>query len=102
MLLCFSVALNAKEAYTSPELQFSTWSLCANSLIALVACLSILLAPIWLICALNKYWYPEYIRSIDYKVSTRKADKEYLDSVTNPEKASSETKNARTAVVALY
>ena len=55
LLLCFSVALNAKEAYTSFELQFSTWQLGVNSLFALIACFSILISPIWLTYALNKY-----------------------------------------------
>ena len=69
LLLCFSVAFNAKEAMRSVSLQFSTWSLGVNSSIALIACLSVLLAPIWLIVNLNLYWYPEYILSIEYLTS---------------------------------
>ena len=64
LLLCFSVAFNSKEATRSVRLQFSTLPLAVNSSIALIACFGVLLAPIWLVVILNKYWYPEYISSI--------------------------------------
>ena len=69
MLLSFCVAINAKAAIKDPYGLVSNFGTATNSLIAVMAAVSLILVPTALIYGLHYHWYPAMGEAIGYRTT---------------------------------